>query len=169
MSNRQHRQLHMDSLFVLLLFTLFSLALLGVLLTGAGVYQRLVQRDLSAYTQRTALQYIATKLRQSDQADALSVASFDGDTAGNDTLFLREEIEGTSYLTRVYVWDGYLRELFAAADDPFAPEDGEKILAADSLSFTYDQAQGLLQVSLDTGSGPSRLTLYLRSRQGGVP
>ena len=94
MINRQHRQLHMDSLFILLLFTLFSLALLGVLLTGAGVYQRLVNRDLSAYTQRTALQYIATKVRQSDQAGALSVASFDGDSAGNDTLFLREEIEG---------------------------------------------------------------------------
>ena len=65
------------------------------------------------------------------------------------------------------MWDGYLRELFAAAGDPFVPEDGEKILAAETLSFTYDQ--GLLQISLDTGDGPAQLTLYPRSQQGGAP
>ena len=97
----------------------------------------------------------------SNTQGALSVASFDGDSAGNDTLFLREEIEGEPYITRIYVWDGYLRELFAAAGDPFVPEDGEKILAAETLSFTYDQ--GLLQISLDTGDGPAQLTTAITS------
>ena len=52
----------------------------SVLLTGAGVYQRLTQRDRQAYDQRTCAQYLAAKVRQAPGPQSVSLSSF-GDSA----------------------------------------------------------------------------------------
>lgn len=118
-----------SGLTALVLFGLFAVCILFVLLTGADVYQKLIARDRSTYEKRTTAQYLTTKLRQADADGCLSVSEF----AGLDALLIREEIEGTVYHTWIYCFDGYIRELFAAADGDFMPEDGEKILEAETL------------------------------------
>lgn len=78
-----------------------------------------------------------------------------------DALLLSEEIDDQPYLTRIYCYDGWLRELFAAAEDPFAPEDGEKILPAQAL--TLHMESNLLHAELTDNSGQTiSLTLSLR-------
>lgn len=150
-----------DTLLVLLLFGVFAVCVLLVLLTGADTYQRLSQRDQKGYDERTASQYLATRVRQADQLGGVEVASFEG----IDTLILKEEIEGDVYETRVYCYDGYLRELFTAADGDFFPEDGEKILAAGDLTLSHDGR--ILTIDLLDGNGQLRqITLYLRSGEG---
>ena len=65
----------------------------------------------------------------------------------------------------MYCYDGYLRELFAAAGEDFYPEDGEKILAAGGLSLSRDGR--ILTAELTDGEGQVRqMTLYLRSGEG---
>ena len=162
MSHFQLKKHHIDGLLALLLFCVFAACILSVLLTGADVYRRLNARDQEAYGRRTSTQYIATKVRQA--AGAVSVAPF-GD---GDALFLKEDIDGASYITRVYCHDGWLRELFASADEAFDPQDGEKILEAQSLELQL--ADGLLSVRIvdENGSGTG-LTLSLRCGEEEAP
>ena len=48
-----------DFLFTLLLFLLFAVSALGLILTGAGVYERTVNSMEDNFEERTALSYVA--------------------------------------------------------------------------------------------------------------
>ena len=150
---------HLDGLLALLLFGVFAASILSVLLTGAGVYSRLTQRDQNAYDRRTCVQYLATKVRQAPSGAQITAGTF----GEGDALLLSEDIDGQPYLTRIYCYDGWLRELFSAADDPFAPKDGEKILPAQALALHIDD--NLLQVDLTDSSGQA-ISLTLSPRGG---
>ena len=69
----QAGQHHMNGLVILLLFGVFATCVLGVLLTGAGAYQRLTQRDRAAYERRICAQYIASRVRQGDVQGGVAV------------------------------------------------------------------------------------------------
>lgn len=159
---------HMDAVFVLLVFTVFAACVLLVLLTGAGVYQRLSARDGETYDRRICVSYLAAKVRRADAVGGVFVGDFSGSRQDSgDTLFLTEEIDGARYDTRIYYYDGYVRELFAAADGTFSMSDGDPVLAAKGLSFRYDPERGLLTVQTEDASGAvSALSLSLRSGGG---
>ena len=128
------------SLAALLVFTLFALCLMLVLLTGAGVYRRLAEGGEAGFSQNTAAQYIATRTHQ---GRAPEIQDFEGCKA----LVFTETYDTEVYLTRVYLYDGWLRELFSAEAAGLSPRDGEKILEAESLDF--DLEDGLLTVRLN--------------------
>lgn len=156
---RNRTQHHIDSLAPLLLFGVFSACVLAVLLTGAQAYRRLTDRDGERFARRTAVQYVATRVRQSDSLDSVAVEDFRGISA----LVLREE---GGYTTRIYCYDGYLMELYAAQEDLMVPGDGERIMASQGLELSLEK--GLLTVTATDGSGVrSTLLLSLRSGEGG--
>lgn len=119
----------LTDLLALLVFAVFALCVLLVLLSGAKVYRELVSRGEASFESRTAAQYVTTRVRQ---AEAVTVGDFEGCQA----LVIPEEIDGEIYITRVYCHDGYIRELFCAENAALSPEDGEKILPAESLHFS---------------------------------
>lgn len=161
---KETRQPHMESLSALVLFVVFAACILSVLLTGAGAYRRLTERDDRSYGRRTAVQYIAARVRQADRTGGVSVEDFGGVSA----LVLPEELDGEIYLTRIYCHDGAIRELFTGADAELAPEEGARVLAADGLAFALKD--GLLQAELrDQAGETTRLTLSLRSGEGAAP
>ena len=157
----------MDGVFVLLLFCVFAVCVLSVLLTGAGAYRRLTERDRVSYDRRTAAQYIAEKVRQADTWNDVSVEDF----GGRDALVLAEEIDGEWYETLIYYYDGYLRELFTSASGEMLPEDGEKIMEANSfLAYADEPEEGQLSLRIQTSDGTwEELTLCLRSGKGATP
>lgn len=162
---KRKEQSHMDGVFVLLVFGVFAACVLLVLLTGAGTYRRLTDRDVSSYNRRTCVQYVAARVRHGDAAGAVFLGDFSDalpvDGTGDGTLFLKETIDDESYYTRIYYYDGYIRELFTATDDEVSREDGEKILAARGLSFSA--RAGLLTVTATDDAGyETQLTLSLR-------
>ena len=145
----------------LLLFGVFAACVLLVLLTGANAYRRLTERDRAAYDRRTCVQYVATRVRQADRAGGVSVSEFGGVPA----LELAETVEGTDYVTRVYCYDGWLRELFSTADAGLDPAAGEQVLEAEDMELTLED--GLLTVTVTDGNGAENtLTLSLRSGEG---
>ena len=150
-----------DTVLVLLLFGVFAVCILSVLLTSADAYRRLADRDEMSYDRRVASQYLSTRVRQGDVAGGVAVESFDG----VDALVLREEIDGAAYETRVYCYEGYLRELFAESGVDFAAEDGEKILAAESMTLELEEQTITAEITDPTGQVQT-LTLYLRSGEG---
>ena len=154
---REKIQHHMDGLLLLLLFGVFAVCVLSVLLTGAKAYRRLTLRDQEAYSRRTCVQYIATRVRQGDMEGAVTVEPF----GEGDALVMAKD----GYVTRVYWHDGWLMEMYAGEDVQLAPEDGEKIMELDGLAMSMDG--GLLTVEVDGGdAGTDTLRLSLRSGEG---
>ena len=162
MKNKNNKS-HIEGLVVLVLFGVFALCILAVLLTGAGAYGRLVKRQQTTYTERTVPQYIATKVRQADKAGAVHIGEFGGVESLEFTSIYGEE----TYVTRIYCYDGYLRELFASATGNFTPEDGEEILEAQQVSF--EMSSGCLRVIIASADGNiTEQILTLRSAEEGV-
>jgi len=131
----------LSGIFPMLLLAVLAACVLTVLLAGADLYRGLAERDSEAYPVRTAGQYIAVKVRQAP--GDVAVGDFDGCPA----LILTEEADGAVYHTRIYCHDGWLRELYAAADAGMTPADGEKLLELDSLTFSEEN--GLLRAVFD--------------------
>lgn len=162
MMKRTENKSHIEGLLVLVLFGVFAICILAVLLSGAGSYERLVERQQNGYAERTVPQYIATKIRQADAAGAVSVREFDG----IPTLELAEMHDGEQYVTRIYCYDGYLRELFSDTTGNFQPGDGERILETEQVKFT--QKGNSLEISVTGTDGETtELKLTLRSIKGG--
>lgn len=157
MRGRKQLRHQIDGLLALLLFAVFAACILAVLLTGARAYRRLTQRDQAAYDSRTCVQYIATRIRQSDTENGMEIAPF-GEV---EALILREK---SGYITRVYWYDGYLMELYSSPEARLSPVDGTKLLAAEKVSFSLEN--GLLQAQITSGGQDSTLCLSLRSRKG---
>ncbi len=149
-------QHHMDGLLALLLFGIFAACVLAVLLTGAGAYRRLTLRDQAAYNGRTCQQYLATRVRQADAANGVQVEDF-GD-AGALVL-----LDAYGYETRVYCYDGYLMELYAAPGSGLAPEDGEKVMEIQEMDVSCDD--DLLKIVVINTEGMESLQ-YLSLRSG---
>ena len=161
MVKKQTTKHHMDGLLVLLMFGVLAACVLSVLLTGAGAYRRLTERDDAAYDRRTAAQYVATRVRQADVLGGVFAEQF-GDT---DALVLTEEIDGALYETRIYYHDGYIRELFTEVGYEFLPEDGEKVLKAGGM--TISEQDGCLHCAIQAADGSwDKMTLSLRSGRG---
>ena len=152
-------QHQLNGLMALLLFGVFAACVLAVLLTGANAYRRLTQRDQEAYLRRTCVQYLATRVRQADSRDCVSVEHF----GGADALVLTET-DG-SYATRIYCYDGWLMELYAAADADMEPQDGEKVLELSSLRLTLEDG-ALTADTVDTAGASGTLRMTLRSGEG---
>jgi len=158
MKNEQ-KQLKMGSFLALMIFGVFGVCILLVLLLGADGYQRMRERDTAVYESRTAVQYLTTRLRQADRAAGVLAADFDG----LDALVLREEWEGEAYETKLYCYDGWLMELYAAADSDLSPADGEKILELQGLSLSMED--GFLRAELSLPDGREE-TVLLQQRSG---
>ena len=133
---------HIDTFLPLVVFTVFAVCLLAVLLSGAGIYKDLNDHSEALYTRRVTTQYLITRVRQ---AQSVHIDDFHG----CESLTIREEIDGDTYLTRVYCHDGSIRELFSTEDAPVLPEDGTPIAADTHLSFALDD--GLLTINTDHG------------------
>ena len=79
-------------------------------------------------------------------------------------LLLRENADGETYETRIYLYEGALREEYGTADAALDPQDSERIV--DAKSFSIEQVRpGLLVVSTEYGSAD----IALRSGRGTGP
>ena len=159
MMKEQDKRISVCSLAPLLLFLVFTTCIVIVLLTGADTYQNFTTRDQSCYERRTIVQYLTTRIRQSDGTDRIFVEK----SGEGDTLFLCETLDGKTYHTRIYCHEGSLRELFCEEHITFAPIAGETILPCKNMQL--DLSRDLLTILL-TYPDDSSETLVLSLRSG---
>ncbi len=133
-----------DVLFPLILFCVFAVMALGLVVTGAGVYSRTVSSMEEGYSSRTALAYVAEKLRQNDRAGAVSVS--------DNVLSLYDSDENGAYVLYIYSYEGYLTELSTREDLDFSPEAGQKLLKLSDFSVS-ETAEGMIRVSVRAEGG----------------
>lgn len=136
----KERAYKITDLLSLTVLAVFALCALAVLLLGGRVYRNLAEAGEESCRSRTACQYLTTRVQQ---AGELSVAEF----GGSDTLVIREKVGSRVYLTRIYCHDGWLRELYCGENAELQPEEGEKILEAESLILSL--TDGFLTAEID--------------------
>ena len=148
-----------NTIFVMLVFLIFTISVLLVLMFSASVYRNVSDSVRDNYNERTALSYIWTKVRSFDQAGAVFVGDFNGQSA----LFIYEWLGGSMFQTVIYSYDGWLRELFISAGVEFRPADGVPLLELYELEFLLLDS-GVISVT----SGELNMLISLRS-QFGIP
>ena len=147
-------------LYPLLLFAIIVLSLLFLVMTGTGLYSAVVDSQTRNRGARAALSYLAARVHAADAAGAVSV----GEGPEGAALLLRENADGETYETRIYLYEGALREEYGTADAALDPQDSERIV--DAKSFSVEQVRpGLLVVSTEYGSAD----IALRSGRGTGP
>lgn len=148
---------HVDVLAALLLLCAFAMCILSVLLAGTRTYRDLTARDREDFEETTQALYVTTKVRQAYSPEEIEVR----DEEGVSCLVIRSLEDGEPYLTRVYQYDGWIRELFTREEYDFSPEDGEKVSESEGLSF--DLSGGILTASFaDSGR-----VMYFSLKEGG--
>lgn len=147
---RGNRSLRITALAPLLLFAVFASCVVIVLLFGADNYQKLTQRDQDSYQYRTAVQYLTTRVRQSDAVGTVFVGDFYEAVpkeSGN-TVFIYKTVGDRVFYTRIYCYDGYLCELFAEKNETLEPEDGERVFATKQMRVAWNEVRLCFELEL---------------------
>ena len=129
----ENRQRHsISGLFTMILLLLFAFSTLSLVLLGSRIYKNGVSYLNRNYTTRTAVAYVTEKIRQHDEKDTVSLSELDG----IPSLLLKDTIDGNSFLTYIYFYDGALRELFIRSSMEPSPDMGSRIVALGDFSVT---------------------------------
>jgi hypothetical protein len=153
----------MDTVFVLVIFCVFAMSVLLVLTLGGSIYQKMSEKIEDGYDAQTGLSYIWSKVKNGDGSGGIRAREFGGVPA----LCIEEDYGGDIYVTMIYVYDGWLRELYGAEEVVFDaefgmhPEDGLPVVESGALSFTQTP-DGLIRAESDSG----QMYLYPRAQRG---
>ena len=120
-----------DALSSILLFALYVLLLLLMLMSAANVYSRAVQGAEENYHLRTAMSYVRVKIRHHDNGKDV----FPGEIQGVDALCMTDDIDGATYTTYIYLYEGALRELFTAEASGVSLSMGTSIADLDAFAI----------------------------------
>ena len=128
-----------SGVFVFLLLGIFAIFSTIMVVMGAKAYRGMVDRSVTHNSIRVASSYIRTMLRSNDETGVLRVE----DVNGIQTITMENDY-GDIYVTRIYLYDGKLREWFALAEIPFEPANGETVCSLDTMQA--ELKDGLLHV-----------------------
>lgn len=156
----QIRNKHLiDLVFPIALLFVFATSSLVVLVLAANIYSSTTNQIQTNDQNRTSLSYISQKMRQNDMGGDISIEKVDD----IDCLTIRSSLNGNSYITYIYEYEGVLKELFVNADVRISLKNGKDIMTIDSLSM-YEIDDGLFSfLSTDKGGKTNSLIISERS------
>ena len=143
--------------FAFLLLGLFAVFSTVIVLLGVKAYRGAVERTELHNTARIGNAYIRSMLRSDDEIGSLSFEEAEGTVSSENgeeiatlpTLALRNDYDGEIYITRIYVYDGSLREWFTREETPFYPDEGEIVCPAEEIQADFEG--GLIRVRICAG------------------
>ena len=160
---RRRIQAHtVDFLFTISLFCVFAVCALLVVSTGVQAYRSTALYLEDTYSARTALSYVAEKIRQHDAAGRVALTQLDGVNA----VLLTDEIDGNVYETYIYPDGGWLCELSVRQGTAVSAHMGQQILRVDGFSIE-EAGGGFLRFTAPDSRGRTySFLLHLRSSGG---
>lgn len=141
MREQTERKHVIDFLFPLALFFVLTATSVALVVLASETYSRQVQDSEDSFVSRTALSYVTEKIHQADEYGAVYAGTFNG----QDAIVICQTYSEQTYMTYLYEYDGYLRELFIQDGVDAKASDGRRILASDSFSFEESQ-EGLFHL-----------------------
>lgn len=155
----RERNAKVNGVLMLLVYGIFALFSLLLVVVGARVYRNIVSASQRNTQTRAAFSYVAGKLRMSGQTPgSLEIREEKGTTI----LVLDAQTEG--YETRIFYYDGALRELYQASEQEFIPEMGEKIVEVSDFRMDTTEEGNLLLEAVDLEGRARSLHLYVEGK-----
>lgn len=149
----------MEIIFPVVLFLVFTLSSLFIILYAARTYKQLVEESNIEYEHSTSLAYVSKKVQSGDENGNISI----GNLKGNKAIIMKQEIEGTPYITYIYVYDGKLRELFTADNgNNLDPSAGMVLFNADSFEVNMPNDR-LISLTITTEGAEYTKNISLQS------
>ena len=151
-----------DIVFALSLIILFVATSFTLVLIGAKQYRHITTTMTANYEDRTTASYLAEKIRQYDTQDALSISDLNGVPA----LSLTSQEGGHRYITHIYYYDGYLRELVVTENSVFSLSSGQKIIEMQGFTISFLNPSLLRMEVTDTTGNKSVLYFSIHTDSG---
>ncbi len=145
-----------SGVFVFLLLGIFAIFSTIMVVMSAKAYRGMVDSSAMHNSVRVASSYIRTMLRSNDEAGVLRIEDVDG----VQTITMENDW-GDIYVTRIYLYNGKLREWFAMEEIPFVPENGESVCDLDTMSAEIKD--GVLHVIVSEGGAQMEIDFAPRS------
>ena len=153
-----------DILFVLALFLVFVVSSVLLIGLGASVYRRNVDGMNKNYTYRSSHAYLMEKVRSADTAGAVSVGELDGHRA----LLLHQTINDISYITYLYIHNGYLTELFCRANISLPASAGMQLFPLQEMTISESGGNAFRVDLVEEDGYAHTVVVALRSGQEAV-
>ena len=152
-----------SDIFPILLFLVFTLSALGIVLASVQIYQRILEQAEENYDTETAVAYMTEKFRNHDAGGSIKVEPF----RGHDAILIEESIKDVPYVTYIYAYGGYMRELFTdrAGLETCIEDSGNRIL--EMKDFKAEKVTDrLVRLEFEDPNG-GRTETYLSLRSSG--
>lgn len=143
-----HQTHTVDILFPFAVLFTFAVSSLLVLLLSAHIYSEQTTQAQENYYTHTPLSYISEKVRQHDTKDSIAIETLDG----LDCLALHTASGDVTYTTYLYVYDGWLKELYAKDGASFSPAAGKNVIEASDFTI-INLDEHLYRISITDSSG----------------
>ncbi len=147
---------------ILTLFLLLTTLSGAVILSGNNIYKKIADSMGENYEKRISLSYLATKIRQNDVQGSIYTEMKDD----VKMLAIREDSDGFEFVTYLYYYDGYIREIFLDIYEGTVPDfklsDGDPIVSTGGFDFQLYTDCILLSIKNRSGD-VQNLTIALRA------
>lgn len=153
--DRGHR---LQRAFSILLFTVFVVVDLLALMAGASAFGSITKMQQSNDARIMTLGPITSSVRANDVNGGIATGT---GPEGRSLVLLQKDDEGT-YETRIYLYQGAVKQEYALAGSSYTPEKATTLAHSNTFSFSYDD--GMLTIVTDAGEAH----IALRNMQGGV-
>ena len=148
-----------DLLFTLGLFCVFAATAFILVMIGIQVYRSTAGQMQDTFSTRTAVSYVAEKLRQHDTEGGAAMGQVDGLPA----LVLYDELGGETYCTYIYSDGEYLYEFVVRDGTDVSASLGEQIMEVKDFTIA-ETGDGFYAFSAsDSGGRTVRFLTHLRS------
>lgn len=139
----------------------FVFAALGFILVGvgAGIYDGVADAMDENHELRTSLSYLATKVREGDAKNAVTIELLNGEIPA---LVTSETVDKTLNKTYIYCLYGVIREMYIEEGVEFLPEDGMRVMEIQNLSMEM-LSEGVYRFESTAKSGKT-LSVTVASR-----
>lgn len=148
-----------DTIFILILLSIFAVTVLLSVIFSANAYKSIHEKSNKNFNQTSPLSYIASKVRQSDVSDAIRIEEKEGTKA----LVIKTFGDNEVYETWIYNYDGYIYEIYVDENTDFSLSDGTPIYENNKIEFYIDDNKSLTIYNYGLSEEPMKLTLSLRS------
>lgn len=131
------------------LICLFAFCSLALALMGGRAYKSIQANIDSGYGTTVAASYLRTKLSQNNLPGSIRLTQENG----VEVLSLSTTQNESSYLTRIYMHEGQLKESFLPEGSAFQPAGGVPIAMVNECTFALDEETKLFTANMRNGDG----------------
>lgn len=159
MENKHSKGWIINIVCILAILSIFAISALLLANVGVQVYKNIVVSNTENFRLRTSLSFVATKIRQSDAYDKILME--ERDTV--PMLVLKEEVDGITYDTRIYYYDGILRELYQETGSEYELSYGEEITEIADFTIELENENLIKLTAINADQESESLYICMRT------